>query len=41
LKKLRGDAKNLQDLDKVFVELKKGHIEMMYAEEIKEHLYFF
>jgi transposase-like protein len=40
LKKLRGDAKNLQDLDKIFVELKKGLIEMMYDEEMKEHLGF-
>ncbi len=40
LNKLRGEAKNLQDLDKVFVELKKGLIEMMYDEEMKEHLGF-
>lgn len=40
LKKLRGDAKNLKDLDKIFVELKKGLIEMMYDEEMKEHLGF-
>jgi hypothetical protein len=24
LKKLKGDAKNLQDLNKIFVEMKKG-----------------
>lgn len=31
LKKLRGEAKSLQDLDRIFVELKKGLIEMMYG----------
>jgi transposase-like protein len=40
LKKVRGEAKNLKDLDKIFVELKKGLIEMMYDEEMKEHLGF-
>jgi transposase-like protein len=39
-KKLGGDVKNFQYLDKIFVELKKGLIEMMYDEEMKEQLGF-
>ncbi|MDR1941637.1 MAG: IS256 family transposase [Endomicrobium sp.] len=40
LKKLRGDAKSIEDLNRIFVDLKKGLIEMMYDEEMKEHLGF-
>jgi transposase-like protein len=40
LKKLKGDAKSLSDLNKIFVEMKKGLIELMYDEEMKEHLGF-
>jgi hypothetical protein len=36
LKKRRGDAKNLQYMDRIFVELKKGLAEMMYDEEMKD-----
>lgn len=40
LKKLKGDAKNIEDLNRIFADLKKGLIKMMYAEEMKEHLGF-
>jgi transposase-like protein len=38
LRKLKAEAKNVEDLNWIFVELKKGLIEMMYQEEMKEQL---
>lgn len=40
LRELIGDAKSLPEINEFFVNLKKQMIEMMYDEELKEHLGF-